>query len=446
MPRFIAILFRSLAAIGLVSLCGCSSVSAEPTQRQQADDEYRAGRFVAAERLYRAAVVAEPNNARAWERLGTIALWRNDLAGAASHFTNADRHTPWLYRHWPFNIQPNIHRALMHARAGRTREAAQLLARAAGPLPFGTFRELKIRSRQAALFDGQRLYQVAGPAETVVPFVITDPLPVVKVAVNGEPPAEFVIDTGGEGLTLDCRFARKAGVVMAGELRGEYAGGKKGLTRYGKVDAVRLGDMAVRNVPTSCIDLQPIAQTVFGGRAIKGIIGTGLLMPFLATLDYPRARLVLRRPAADAPAGTTEQGRCFPMWLVETHLIFVEGSVNNLEPGLMFIDTGLAGAGFHASQDILAAAGVVMDWSEAGMGAGGGGMTKGIEVSVAEVGLGHGQHAIRKYNLKGVAFENDLSLFKDALGFKVAGLISHQFFRDHAVTFDFLNMCLIVRD
>jgi len=38
-----------------------------------------------------------------------------------------------------------------------------------------------------------------------------------------------------------------------------------------------------------------------------------------------------------------------------------------------------------------------------------------------------------------------MSLFKDVLGFKVRGLISHLFFREHAVTFDFRNMRLILQ-
>jgi hypothetical protein len=133
------------------------------------------------------------------------------------------------------------------------------------------------------------------------------------------------------------------------------------------------------------------------------------------------------------------------MWLVETHLILSEGSVNSLEPRLMFIDTGLADAGFLTSRRIFAAAGVTMDWSKSGFGAGGGGMVKGLGVSVPEVALGRGAAAIRKRGLRGVVLEGDLSILDGALGFEVGGLISHQFVRDHAVSFDFQNMRLILR-
>jgi len=410
---------------------------------KQADEQYREGRFEEAERLYREVTAAVPDSVEAWERLGLLSLMRNDLAGATAHFANADRHRSWFARRWPLNVQSSFHRALVHVRAGRMHDAAMLLDQAAGPFPFGPLREIKVRARQSALFGNKVPYRIEGPAETIVPFVTTDPLPVVQVAVNGNTPAEFVIDSGGEGLILDCTYAHEVGAHMAGEVAQEYAGGKKGVTGYGKVEAVQLGDVVVRDVPVSCLDVQPIAETVFAGRAIRGILGTGLLMQFLATLDYPRERMVLRRYTAAAP-DTQPGDRVFPMWLIETHLIFVTGSVNGLEPQLMLIDTGLAGAGFHASQAILAKAGVSVDWSKSGLGAGGGGLTRGVEVSVAQVTLGRNNHGIRKENLKGVAFEQDLSLFRGSLGFNVGGLVSHEFFRDHAVTLDFRRMRLII--
>jgi len=439
-----------LAVFGIVLLSRCNSVNAKSFDIAQADAAYTAGRFVKAEQLYRDVLVSDPANARAFELLGTIALWRNDLANAETYLNAAQRHKSWFHRRWPLNIQTTIHMALVQARAGRLRAASVLLDEAAGPLPFGLLKELRIRARQLALFGAEVPYQVEGAAETTVPFVITDPLPIVKVSINGAESVDFIIDTGGEGLMLDSAFAKQVDAVIVGELPQEYAGGKKGLTGFGKVDDVKLGDASVKNVPVSCLDLRPIAASVFAGREIKGIIGTGFLMQFLATLDYPRQQLVLRQPVGpardvDQALGVTTRDSIFPMWLVETHFIFSEGSANHLEPGMMFIDTGLAGAGFLASKDILTEAGVAMDWSRAFMGAGGGGLAKGLNVVITEVALGRGDNAIRKHDLRGVVMEEEIALFKGTLGFKVAGLISHQFFRDHALTFDFHNMRLILQ-
>jgi len=415
----------------------------------QADTAYIEGRFSEAEQLYREVVAAEPDNARALELLGVIALWRNDFTNAENYFNSAHHHKSWPLRHWPLNIHSNIHWAILYARAGRYSQAAATLNKAAGPLPFGPFRELKIRAQQLELFAESPPYQFNKVTETTIPFVITDPLPVVQIAVNGGDTVNVFIDTGGEHLILDKEYATGIGAVIAGEVPGEYAGGKKGLTGYGKVEQVELGDIMIRNLPVNTLDLRPTAQTVFSGMDIKGVIGTGLLAQFLATIDYAKQQLVLRSPTqsahtADAAPGTNAQHYRFPMWLVETHFIFAEGSVNHLEPALMFIDTGLADAGFLASKAILSEAAVAVDWSKAAMGAGGGGMTKGAPVSIDELTLGRDDNIIRKQHIRGVVLEEDASLFKGALGFKVGGLISHQFFRDCAVTFDFVHMQLIV--
>ena len=271
----------------------------------------------------------------------------------------------------------------------------------------------------------------------------------LQISVNGGDAINVFIDTGGEHLILDKAFAAGIGAVIAGEVPGEYAGGKKGLTGYGKVEQVELGGLMIRNLPVNTLDLQPITHTVFPGMEIKGTLGTGLLAQFLSTIDYAKQQLVLRPIGQsalpeDSNLDTNKHNQRFPMWLVETHFIFVEGSVNHLEPALMFIDTGLADAGFLGSKATLSAAGVDIDWSKADMGAGGGGMIKGAPVSIDELTLGRDGNIIRKQNVRGVVLEKDASLFTGALGFKVGGLISHQFFRDCAITFDFVNMQLIV--
>ena len=70
---------------------------------------------------------------------------------------------------------------------------------------------------------------------------------------------------------------------------------------------------------------------------------------------------------------------------------------------------------------------------------------KGITVTIDKLALGSGDNVLHKRGLSGVVTEQDNSIFNGAAGFKVGGLISHQFFRDHALTFDFRNMRLIVQ-
>jgi len=183
---------------------------------------------------------------------------------------------------------------------------------------------------------------------------------------------------------------------------------------------------------------------------IKGIIGTRFLMHFLSTIDYKNKQLVLRQQREvmqkvfDSQLFST-QNKSIPFYLVESHLMFAHGSFNKRKPALYFIDTGLANGGFLSSKAILEQADVVMDWSKAVMGAGGGGMVKGLDVQINEVSLGSGDNSLTKHDVHGVVTEGDMAIFNGELGFKVDGLISHQFFRGHALSFDFKQMRLIIQ-
>ncbi len=447
---------RSLLLCGmltvLVILGGCGTMDVKQKDVTSADRAFVEGRFTEAETLYQASLSDNPSDVHILNRLGLLALWRNDLSLAEARFNAALEHSPWLQRRWPFNAQLLTHLAMSHGRAGRIQRASRLLERAAGPLPFGPLKELKLRARQLALFESDSgFFQIAGPAETTVPFVIMEPLPVVEVAINGFPPVNFFIDTGGEDIILDTAYAKTVGAVFAGEVKGEYAGAKSAKTGYGKIDRLNIGELTIDNVAAGFLDLQPISTHSFKDTEVKGIIGTGFLMHFLSTIDYQRKQLVLRRPAqsleeTDRLLDLREDDHVFPMWLVETHLIFAMASVNELAPSLMFIDTGLGGAGFLTSRKIASDAGIDMDWSKVGEGAGGGGMTKGLPVHVDHVTLGMGSTAVHRKNIDGVIFEEDISLFKGALGFQVGGLISHQFFHGFALTFDFVNMRIILQE
>jgi predicted aspartyl protease len=420
------------------------------TDLELGDRAYAAGDFIAAEAFYRDAYAAEPTQARMAERLGLLALWRNDLPVAEDYLKAARKNRTWLTRRWPNTVDIDFQLALACVRGGRVGEAADLLRKAAGPVPIGPLKALKVEADRLALFSDERFYRMEGAYEAIIPFMLTDPLPVVQVSVNDSEPVNFFIDTGGEGITLDRAFAERLGIKPVGEYAGEYAGSKQGMTGYGKAERVRLGEFLVSHVPISMLDLEPISRPIFSGMPIGGILGTGFFMRILGTIDYPGQRLVLRRKltaeaAISRALGLDRREKQFPIWLVETHLIFADGALNGLATAPMLIDTGLAGAGFTTSKSTYADADVEIDWSKAVTGVGGGGEVQAAEVTVKEVLLGRGDQALRRVNLKGVAMKQDNSLFTGALGFKVGGLISHQFFRDYALTLDFHNMHLILQ-
>jgi Aspartyl protease len=402
-----------------------------------ADALFRAGRLPEAKASYEEALRARPDDPRLLRRVGELTLYENRADDAVHHLGEALARSPRLKRRWPASAAVRARLAMAHYRTDRFPDAAREFSAAAGPMPVGPFRGLAGLASQLAAFGDDPPYRIDGPRSTRLEFVATDPLPTVELSVNGGPRALFFVDTGGAELVLDVRFAARAGAEMAGELNGEYGGGKRARTGLGRVGSIRAGELRIRDVPIHTLDLGALAQ--YFGIDVKGFLGTRLLMHFLTTIDYPGGGLTLHRdPTAARPE------RRIPFWLAESHLILVRGRLNDLPPTLFWVDTGLAGSGFLASERQLRAAGVPVDWSRARQGPGGGGMVTEAEVLIDTLTVGEADHAITREAVPGMVQEKAPSILGDRLGFEVGGLVSHAFFRPYALTIDFSNMCLVV--
>lgn len=111
------------------------------------------------------------------------------------------------------------------------------------------------------------------------------------------------------------------------------------------------------------------------------------------------------------------------------------GRVNKSNPVLLYADTGAAGVGFTGPRSILDEAGIKLSGGQKTEGVGGGGTVKIAPFVVEELSLGEA----KERNIIGVfgAFPASLE-HRD--GFRIAGLISHQFFRPFALTIDFTGM------
>lgn len=246
---------------------------------------------------------------------------------------------------------------------------------------------------------------------------------------------------------LDDDLAEVAGAQVAGSITGSYAEGKKADTGLGRIDAFALGDYVVRNVPVHVLDTDSVSP-LFEGLDIVGIIGTRLLAHFLSTIDYRDGVLILQRPTPENLERLESQvaggAVAIPFWLVETHYVVAWGTVNDLDPALFFVDTGLAGAAFTAPEAVLQEAGIAVDWSQAHESVGGGGVIQEVDVTIDRLALGSGENEVVKHDLLGKAGETPPSVLGDRLGFYLGGLISHQFFREHALTLDFTGMRLVV--
>ena len=129
-----------------------------------------------------------------------------------------------------------------------------------------------------------------------------------------------------------------------------------------------------------------------GVKQINGIIGTTLFYHFLATMDYPRGELVLRRKDAKSleefKAQSSGKRVTVPIWMASDHFMVGWGRVETLPPTLLFVDTGLVGAGVKLAESVIKEAGIKLEENKATEGAGGGGTLKIVPYTVHQLSFG----------------------------------------------------------
>jgi predicted aspartyl protease len=401
-------------------------------ERQIADELFKQGNFSESATHYTKAIAREPKSAHCLARLGYIALLRNRLDRAEELLKRAEKAGA--------EESPEVLKAIrsllteVYYRRDDFEHAA--------PLMRLTGREGVAKKLES--FKGQVPYQLTAKGDmTSLKFVVTDPLPLVRLRVNGGEEANFLIDTGAPELMLDPAFAVRVGAKLFGAETGSFAGGKQAAVQQGRVDSVTMGDFTIRNVPIAALNTRQFAP-IFGGKQVDGIVGTVLLKHFLSTLDYPNGQLILRRKSREAvrpleAAVKAGKATAVPFWMAGDHFMVAWGKVNQAPPVLLFADTGLAGGGVTLAESVIKEAGISLDEDQAGTGIGGGGAVRIVPFTVAELGLGK----ITERDVRGL-FTGRFPL-EYHFGFRIGGIISHGFFRPYALTFDFEAMRLILQ-
>jgi hypothetical protein len=285
-----------------------------------------------------------------------------------------------------------------------------------------------------ASFAGDYPYEVTGPVNGEVPFLLTDPLPVVQIEVEGRAVCA-AIDTAGAELILDAELAGEVGARLFGSQEGTFAGGRRARYAHGRVERVRMGEFEVRGVPVHILPTRRFSAITGGRYRIDGVIGTNLLAQFRPTLDYPGGRLVLERPEVELrPSGVK-----LPFDMLGDHyLISDQGWLNGVGPLRFFVDSGLAGGAFTCPPETLHRAGIAIPATRdrGGVGGGGGAVATGL-FTIDELGLG----TLRQQNLTGIYIEPSADATERDESWD--GLISHGFLRNYRWTIDFIGSAFI---
>jgi tetratricopeptide (TPR) repeat protein len=383
---------------------------------------FREGKFAEAESLFAKIQASDPKNYDATLGLGRVALFKNDLAIAERWLTMA-------LALKPADKSAKQELALLYYRRDQFAKAAPI------------YRSLgaEALAKKLESFANETPYLLEGKADVcTVPFVHTDPLPLIQVKV-GDQTVYFLIDTGGSEIYIDPELAKRVKATEFGSTTNIYGGGLKAETGQGRIDQVTLGDFVIRNVPVHILNTRRFNAAARGKR-VEGILGTVMLSHFLATLDYPGGQLILRRKTDEQLKQLAQQvqsakGITVPFYLAGDHYMVARGQVNKSKPMLFFADTGLAGGGFTCPKSTLKEATIQLPDQPGVEGVGGGGKIKAVPFLVEELSLG----AAKRKSIQAFAgvFPEHLEF---AEGFRIGGIISHQFFRPYALSLDFTGM------
>jgi tetratricopeptide (TPR) repeat protein len=407
--------------------------TAQPQQSQMeiADRIFQTGKFADAGEIYAGIASKEPKNYAAIRQLGRIALLSNRLVDARKWLEMAIALRP-------DDADTKVMLAAAFYRLDDFQNAAASLSGvdvSSNKLLISQYPTLNVAKLES--FKGQTPYDVQGDGQlTRVKFLKTDPLPLISVRVNGSEPVTFFIDTGGSEVTLDTDFARELGIPQFGSVEGTFSGGQNAAVQIGRIDSFTMGDWTLKNLPVAVLALRQLSEG-FGVKRIDGVIGTNLLYHFLATLDYPNGELILRRKNSENLKQfviSSSKRIAVPFWIASDHFMVAWGRVNTMQPTLLFIDSGLAGAGVKLAQSVIKEAGIKLEESKASEGAGGGGKLRLVPYSVRQVSLGD----VRENDVQGL-YDGPFP-WEDTFGFHLAGMVGHEFLKPYAVTFDFDNM------
>jgi len=429
MIRFHHNVLIAAASMTLVALTPAADARGPSDELKQAERLFREGRFDQAEKAYRQVLAGDESNAEAVLRVGELALMANRFEEAERFLSRAAA------------IDPNNERAAsllaeVYYRQDDFHKAAPLLAKAGRT----------VSAQKLESFKNETPNQVIGAKDVShIPFLQTDPLPIIKANINGSHDVLLLIDTGGAELILDPEFADSIKAPRFGATTGTFAGGKTASVQHARIDSIRLGDFEIKHVPVGLLPTRRLPFAAGGGK-IDGVLGTVLLYHFVSTLDYPNGRLTLQRKTRETLAALdrqAESGRThvIPFWMARQHFILAWGTVNGKAECLMHVDTGMAGGGFGCQESVRQAAGIDLTGLPSFEGMGGGGPIRVTPYTVEQITLGDAKRHDVQALFGGMPPDAEY-----AMGFRVGGLVSHGFFRPFAVTFDFERMRLYLTE
>ncbi len=291
------------------------------------DAVWAAGLLQEAEPAYRDALALNPDEARARHGLARSLAAQNRLADAMTELQAALALTP---------TDSEFHYTLssLYRRMHRFPEAADALEQYVRLLPnpedSGKVEWARADVTLLRSFGDRVPFEIEGDPNRLhtVPFRMVNDKVIVRGRVNGQPPIDFVLDTGAEHTVLSQRAARRASVQPVTRTLSAGVGdvGLRGL-EAGRLDSLEIGTLKVNNVPT-LIKNPPLGGLPTREAESFSPLALGLSM----TMDYRNNHVIIGRTLPEEPAD-------IELPLRMHRLAIVRGVVNG-EPKSFVVDTG----------------------------------------------------------------------------------------------------------
>lgn len=210
------------------------------------------------------------------------------------------------------------------------------------------------------------------PGTATIPFAYSGRHVWLRAAVNGQPAADFIYDTGASITVLDSAYAAGIGIATHGQMQAQGAGAAGGAS-FATLDSIRVegdnGDgVVLRDRQIAVLSINAHLAPFFW-RGCAGILGYDFITQFVNTLDFDAQTLTLHDPEGFAYAGA---GQAIPFQLAGT-MPTVAFKIDGAYEGLARVDVGSSStidlhAPFVKEHDLVARAGKNLEVTGGGFG------------------------------------------------------------------------------
>jgi len=249
----------------------------------------------------------------------------------------------------------------------------------------------------------------------------------IPAKVNGGPPMQFLLDTGGGGTHINRELAKQLGLEMA---RGVASASGNAQLDVGVIRSAttQVGDVQY----TGQLIASPLAhlEPIFG-RKLDGILGSEWMKNYVVEMDYIARRMRLYNPASFSYSG---KGATLPLTFFNgIPFIELEVSLPNKKilRGNFLVDTAGGLMAIHVYNEVAKREGLLDGLTtlpETGMGIGG--ATQ--RVAARATSLTIGPHKLPRPTVKFTEDPAGLRANPDSVG-----LVGMEVFRKFKVTFDY---------